>query len=148
MEVLELYLKTYNDFEVRVYQIKKINTIVYEMRGEILEDRIHDFFVDLLEQVEIHRPKAMVADARKMKKLNKKVQKVVQTTFWPNIAKLGVVYNPTITPENVPSLNSVDHMIETVIQTNEMVKNQLTFPDFITVDSCLAWIAHQMEQSC
>lgn len=134
--------KTYGDFDVTVYQTQN-KTIVYEMKGFMLPSYVSEFFNDLFDYAKKYKPVAMVADASEMKVLNKEVQRAIQRDFWPVVGKLGVIYNPIITPKSTLSSGSVDRLIDS---TQTITIDQgiiLEIGTFNALENALEWISNE-----
>lgn len=133
----------YGNFEVEIYQTEE-DIIVYEMKGFIANDNISKYINDLLGYAETHKPKAMIADPRKMKVLSVEVQEAVQNNFWPKIAELGIMYNPVIMPESTLSSGSIKRMIKNTQIVDLKNGGIMEIGTFGSMDDAVKWISSKL----
>jgi hypothetical protein len=139
---VDLYKETYGSFVNDVYQLPKHRAIVYEMEGFIMPEHVMKYVSDLLKVAERHRPRAMIADPRRIRVLNDDFQRAVQTHFWPEIARLGVSKNPAIDPSGNLARSSVNRMVSEVGTTITTDRGDtLRIAILPSLEDCLEWAA-------
>jgi hypothetical protein len=135
-----VYRKFYGKFETHVYLLRN-DILVYKMTGYAQAEHVQEYLDDLIKATEICKPKALIADARLMKTLNKDFQTAVQDRFWPAIAELGITKNPAVMPVTAITQQSVKRMVR-VFGERVYGRNgkELYIAVLDTLEDCVAWI--------